>query len=170
MCAVCPDIHQYCLFPVPIRDPWLPVRGGVSCGGAAGSAQGSDGEPDNSTQPGTRGVKSTAAVSQHRGGLQSVGPKSGWAASEAGGDKRKIDCIRVPVEPQEENNRFPKKSIPNYEKLDDLSERVMLFVELRKTFWSLLQIVSHSRSRDGTWLNPDNLRQILTGLEACPAG
>ncbi|XP_071777157.2 transmembrane prolyl 4-hydroxylase-like [Centroberyx gerrardi] len=32
------------------------------------------------------------------------------------------------------------------------------------------EIVSHSRSRDGTWLSPDNLRQILTGLEACPAG
>ncbi|XP_053280236.1 transmembrane prolyl 4-hydroxylase [Pleuronectes platessa] len=32
------------------------------------------------------------------------------------------------------------------------------------------EIVSHSRSRDGTWLSPDNLRQILTGLEARPAG
>ncbi|XP_034732334.1 transmembrane prolyl 4-hydroxylase-like [Etheostoma cragini] len=32
------------------------------------------------------------------------------------------------------------------------------------------EIVSHSRSRDGTWLNPDNLRQILTGLEVCPTG
>ncbi|XP_038578385.1 transmembrane prolyl 4-hydroxylase-like [Micropterus salmoides] len=32
------------------------------------------------------------------------------------------------------------------------------------------EIVSHSRSRDGTWLNPDNLRHILTGLEACPTG
>ncbi|KAM6982857.1 transmembrane prolyl 4-hydroxylase-like [Tautogolabrus adspersus] len=32
------------------------------------------------------------------------------------------------------------------------------------------EIESHSRSRDGTWLNPDNLRQILTGLEACPTG
>ncbi|XP_069581789.1 transmembrane prolyl 4-hydroxylase-like [Brachyistius frenatus] len=32
------------------------------------------------------------------------------------------------------------------------------------------EIVSHSRSRDGTWLSPDNLRQILTGLEACPTG
>ncbi|XP_029292508.1 LOW QUALITY PROTEIN: transmembrane prolyl 4-hydroxylase-like [Cottoperca gobio] len=32
------------------------------------------------------------------------------------------------------------------------------------------EIVSHSRSQDGTWLNPDNLRQILTGLEACPTG
>ncbi|XP_029362025.1 transmembrane prolyl 4-hydroxylase-like [Echeneis naucrates] len=27
------------------------------------------------------------------------------------------------------------------------------------------EIVSHSHSRDGTWLSPDNLRQILTGLE-----
>ncbi|XP_034393761.1 transmembrane prolyl 4-hydroxylase-like [Cyclopterus lumpus] len=32
------------------------------------------------------------------------------------------------------------------------------------------EIVSHSRSRDGTWLNPDNLRQILSGLEARPTG
>uniref|UniRef100_A0A3Q3JL84 Fe2OG dioxygenase domain-containing protein n=1 Tax=Monopterus albus TaxID=43700 RepID=A0A3Q3JL84_MONAL len=32
------------------------------------------------------------------------------------------------------------------------------------------EIVSHSHSRDGTWLSPDNLRQILTGLEACPTG
>uniref|UniRef100_A0A674N8L2 Prolyl 4-hydroxylase, transmembrane a n=1 Tax=Takifugu rubripes TaxID=31033 RepID=A0A674N8L2_TAKRU len=28
----------------------------------------------------------------------------------------------------------------------------------------------HSRSQDGTWLNPEKLRQILTGLEANPAG
>ncbi|KAF7659921.1 hypothetical protein LDENG_00291250 [Lucifuga dentata] len=28
------------------------------------------------------------------------------------------------------------------------------------------EIVSHSRSRDGTWLSPENLRQILGGLEA----
>ncbi|XP_076023241.1 transmembrane prolyl 4-hydroxylase-like [Genypterus blacodes] len=32
------------------------------------------------------------------------------------------------------------------------------------------EIVSHSRSRDGTWLSPDNLRQILIGLAACPTG
>lgn len=32
------------------------------------------------------------------------------------------------------------------------------------------EIVSHSHSRDGTWLSPDSLRQILTGLEACPTG
>ncbi|XP_034028462.1 transmembrane prolyl 4-hydroxylase-like isoform X2 [Thalassophryne amazonica] len=32
------------------------------------------------------------------------------------------------------------------------------------------EIVSHSRSRDGTWLNPDNLRHILSGLESCPKG
>ncbi|XP_028439449.1 transmembrane prolyl 4-hydroxylase [Perca flavescens] len=32
------------------------------------------------------------------------------------------------------------------------------------------EIVSHSHSRDGTWLNPDNLRQILSGLEVCPTG
>ncbi|MEQ2208309.1 hypothetical protein XENOCAPTIV_021544, partial [Xenoophorus captivus] len=33
-----------------------------------------------------------------------------------------------------------------------------------------IRIVSHSRSRDGTWLSPDNLRQILSGLEASPTG
>ncbi|XP_061591996.1 transmembrane prolyl 4-hydroxylase-like [Cololabis saira] len=32
------------------------------------------------------------------------------------------------------------------------------------------EIVSHSRSRDGTWLSPDHLRQILTGLEVCATG
>ncbi|XP_052337792.1 transmembrane prolyl 4-hydroxylase-like isoform X2 [Oncorhynchus keta] len=32
------------------------------------------------------------------------------------------------------------------------------------------EILSHSRSRDGTWLSPENLRQILTGQEASPAG
>lgn len=32
------------------------------------------------------------------------------------------------------------------------------------------EIVSHSHSQDGTWLSPDNLRQILTGLESCPTG
>lgn len=32
------------------------------------------------------------------------------------------------------------------------------------------QIVSHSRSQDGTWLNPEKLRQILAGLETSPAG
>lgn len=30
--------------------------------------------------------------------------------------------------------------------------------------------MSHSRSQDGTWLNPEKLRQILTGLETSPAG
>lgn len=45
-----------------------------------------------------------------------------------------------------------------------------LFGEMRKVIWSFFQIVSHSRSRDGTWLSPDNLRQILTGLEDCPTG
>lgn len=37
-------------------------------------------------------------------------------------------------------------------------------------FCFFLQIVSHSRSQDGTWLNPENLRQILSGLEACATG
>ncbi|XP_061836410.1 transmembrane prolyl 4-hydroxylase-like isoform X1 [Nerophis lumbriciformis] len=32
------------------------------------------------------------------------------------------------------------------------------------------EIVSHSRSQDGTWLSPDNLHQILTGLEVCSTG
>ncbi|XP_026187673.1 transmembrane prolyl 4-hydroxylase-like [Mastacembelus armatus] len=32
------------------------------------------------------------------------------------------------------------------------------------------EIISHSHSRDGTWLSPHNLRQILTGLEDCPTG
>lgn len=50
-------------------------------------------------------------------------------------------------------------------------------IDLMKAWWlglNLLgiffQIVSHSRSQDGTWLNPEKLRQILTGLEANPAG
>lgn len=34
----------------------------------------------------------------------------------------------------------------------------------------VFKIVSHSRSQDGTWLNPEKLRQILAGLEASPAG
>ncbi|KAJ3586940.1 hypothetical protein NHX12_013331 [Muraenolepis orangiensis] len=32
------------------------------------------------------------------------------------------------------------------------------------------EIVSHSHSHDGTWLSPDNLRQILTGLEVQQSG
>uniref|UniRef100_A0A3P9K3X5 Zgc:158254 n=1 Tax=Oryzias latipes TaxID=8090 RepID=A0A3P9K3X5_ORYLA len=32
------------------------------------------------------------------------------------------------------------------------------------------EIVSHTRSQDGTWLSPVNLRQILTGLESRPTG
>ncbi|KAL6119047.1 p4htm [Pungitius sinensis] len=32
------------------------------------------------------------------------------------------------------------------------------------------EIVSHLHSQDGTWLNPDNLRQILSGVEARPTG
>lgn len=86
----------FCFFsPDPVRDPWLPVRGGVPCGGAAGSAQGSDGEPDDSIQPGTRGVHPATTFSQHRGGLQSVGPEPGWAAAEAGGDIISICCSAV---------------------------------------------------------------------------
>lgn len=37
-------------------------------------------------------------------------------------------------------------------------------------FLVVAQIVSHSRSQDGTWLNPENLRQILTELDSCPTG
>ncbi|XP_041861069.1 transmembrane prolyl 4-hydroxylase-like [Melanotaenia boesemani] len=32
------------------------------------------------------------------------------------------------------------------------------------------ELVSHSRSRDGTWLSPDSLRQILMGLEGSQTG
>ncbi|KAJ8016336.1 hypothetical protein DPEC_G00006130 [Dallia pectoralis] len=32
------------------------------------------------------------------------------------------------------------------------------------------EILSHSCSRDGTWLKPEDLRQILTSLESSPAG
>lgn len=90
-----PNIRHCCVFPIPVRDPWLPVRGGVPCGGAAGSAQGSDGEPDDSTQPGTRGLKPATTFSQHRGGLQSVGPKPGRDAAETGGNKRKTSCSHM---------------------------------------------------------------------------
>ncbi|CAG6021529.1 unnamed protein product [Menidia menidia] len=51
------------------------------------------------------------------------------------------------------------------------SEEVFSLLDLNQD--GLLQkheIVSHSRSQDGTWLSPDNLRQILTGLEACSTG
>ncbi|XP_070694919.1 transmembrane prolyl 4-hydroxylase-like [Pempheris klunzingeri] len=60
----------------------------------------------------------------------------------------------------------------SYQPLLSLStEEVFSLLDLNQD--GLLQkqeIVSHSRSRDGTWLNPDNLRQILSGLEACPTG
>nr|XP_057941752.1 transmembrane prolyl 4-hydroxylase-like [Doryrhamphus excisus] len=32
------------------------------------------------------------------------------------------------------------------------------------------EIMSHSHSQDGTWLSPDHLRQILTGLKVCSTG
>lgn len=143
-------------FPVPVRDPRLPVRRGVPCGGSACSAQGSDGEPDNSVQPGARGVKPATAISQHTGGVQSVGPQPGRAASEAGGDEREITSIHMTLETEEEVQS-------NENKVSDYG--VFLFC-----FLFFLQIVSHSRSQDGTWLNPENLRQILSGLEACPTG
>lgn len=74
-----------CLFLA--RDPWLPDGGGVSGGGAAGSAEGSDGEPDSITQPGAGGVQPATALHQHRGGFQSSGPEPGRAAAEAGGEE-----------------------------------------------------------------------------------
>lgn len=77
-----------CLFPLPGRDPWLPVGGGVSCGGAAGPAEGSDGKSDDGTHRGTRGVQSAPFLPQHRGDLQPARPGPGRAAAEAGGDQR----------------------------------------------------------------------------------
>ncbi|XP_059189382.1 transmembrane prolyl 4-hydroxylase-like [Centropristis striata] len=68
----------------------------------------------------------------------------------------------VPSQGQEESNQ-PLLSLS--------TEEVFSLLDLNQD--GLLQkqeIVSHSRSRDGTWLNPDNLRQILTGLESCPRG
>lgn len=94
--AVCSNMCLCCLYPVLIRDPWIPDRGGVSRGGAAGSAQGPDGEPDIRIQPGTRGVKPATTFSQHRRSLQSVGPGPGWVASEGGGDNRKISLFAIP--------------------------------------------------------------------------
>ncbi|XP_068609231.1 transmembrane prolyl 4-hydroxylase-like [Brachionichthys hirsutus] len=60
------------------------------------------------------------------------------------------------------------------------SSQSLLFLSTQEVF-SLLdlnqdgllqkqEIVSHSHSRDGTWLSPHSLRQTLAGLEACPAG
>ncbi|XP_057686161.1 transmembrane prolyl 4-hydroxylase-like [Corythoichthys intestinalis] len=63
---------------------------------------------------------------------------------------------------QEESNQ-PLLSLSN--------EEVFSLLDLNQD--GLLQkqeIVSHSHSRDGTWLSPKNLRQILTSLEACSTG
>ncbi|XP_071332519.1 transmembrane prolyl 4-hydroxylase-like isoform X2 [Trachinotus anak] len=68
----------------------------------------------------------------------------------------------APSQGQEESNQ-PLLSLS--------TEEVFSLLDLNQD--GLLQkqeIVSHSRSRDGTWLSPDNLRQILTGLEARPTG
>ncbi|CAJ1085062.1 transmembrane prolyl 4-hydroxylase-like [Xyrichtys novacula] len=70
--------------------------------------------------------------------------------------------MKAPNQGQEESNQ-PLLSLS--------TEEVFSLLDLNQD--GLLQkqeIVSHSRSRDGTWLNPDTLRQILTGLEACPTG
>ncbi|XP_047218647.1 transmembrane prolyl 4-hydroxylase-like [Girardinichthys multiradiatus] len=49
------------------------------------------------------------------------------------------------------------------------TEEVFSLLDLNQDgFLQKQEIVSHSRSRDGTWLSPDNLRQILSGLEASP--
>ncbi|XP_047440023.1 transmembrane prolyl 4-hydroxylase-like [Mugil cephalus] len=51
------------------------------------------------------------------------------------------------------------------------TEEVFSLLDLNQDgFLQKQEIVSHSRSQDGTWLSPDNLRQILTSLEACPEG
>ncbi|TNM87004.1 hypothetical protein fugu_007234 [Takifugu bimaculatus] len=51
------------------------------------------------------------------------------------------------------------------------TEEVFSLLDLNQDgFIQKEEIVSHSRSQDGTWLNPEKLRQILTGLEANPAG
>ncbi|XP_037540754.1 transmembrane prolyl 4-hydroxylase [Nematolebias whitei] len=51
------------------------------------------------------------------------------------------------------------------------TEEVFSLLDLNQDgFLQKQEILSHSRSRDGTWLSPDNLRQILTGLEVCPTG
>lgn len=101
-------------FPVADRDPRLPVWRGVPCGGSARSAQGFDGEPDNSVQPGARGVKPATAISQHTGGVQSVGPQPGRAASEAGGDVREITWIHMTLETEEEVQSNESK-VPDYD-------------------------------------------------------
>ncbi|KAF0036166.1 hypothetical protein F2P81_011478 [Scophthalmus maximus] len=70
--------------------------------------------------------------------------------------------IPSPSQAQEESNQ-PLLSLS--------TEEVFSLLDLDQD--GLLQkqeIVSHSRSRDGTWLSPDNLQQILTGLEGRPAG
>uniref|UniRef100_A0A1A7WDV2 Prolyl 4-hydroxylase, transmembrane (Endoplasmic reticulum) n=1 Tax=Iconisemion striatum TaxID=60296 RepID=A0A1A7WDV2_9TELE len=51
------------------------------------------------------------------------------------------------------------------------SEEVFSLLDLNQDgFLQKEEILSHSRSQDGTWLSPESLRQILTGLEACPTG
>ncbi|KAG7519793.1 transmembrane prolyl 4-hydroxylase-like [Solea senegalensis] len=65
----------------------------------------------------------------------------------------------------------PGREDSNQPLLSISTEEVFSLLDLNQD--GLLQkqeIVSHSRSRDGTWLSPDNLRQILTGLEVRPTG
>ncbi|XP_042348408.1 transmembrane prolyl 4-hydroxylase-like [Plectropomus leopardus] len=70
--------------------------------------------------------------------------------------------MQRPSQGQEESNQ-PLLSLS--------TEEVFSLLDLNQD--GLLQkqeIVSHSHSQDGTWLNPDNLREILSSLEACPTG
>ncbi|XP_021179227.2 transmembrane prolyl 4-hydroxylase [Fundulus heteroclitus] len=49
------------------------------------------------------------------------------------------------------------------------TEEVFGLLDLNQDgFLQKQEIVSHSRSRDGTWLSPASLRQILSGLETSP--
>ncbi|KAM4571594.1 transmembrane prolyl 4-hydroxylase-like [Fundulus diaphanus] len=49
------------------------------------------------------------------------------------------------------------------------TEEVFSLLDLNQDgFLQKQEIVSHSRSRDGTWLSPASLRQILSGLETSP--
>ncbi|XP_029011726.1 transmembrane prolyl 4-hydroxylase-like [Betta splendens] len=60
---------------------------------------------------------------------------------------------------------------PNQPLLSLSTEEIFSLLDLNQD--GLLQkfeIVSHSHSRDGTWLSPESLRQILAGLEAHQTG
>uniref|UniRef100_A0A1A8DDQ5 Prolyl 4-hydroxylase, transmembrane (Endoplasmic reticulum) n=1 Tax=Nothobranchius kadleci TaxID=1051664 RepID=A0A1A8DDQ5_NOTKA len=68
----------------------------------------------------------------------------------------------MPSQGQEESNQ-PLLSLS--------SEEVFSLLDLNQDgFLQKEEILSHSRSQDGTWLSPESLRQMLAGLEACPTG